>query len=932
MQKSILNIGFFLLAIYAFGQGSITGVVKDAHTGETIVGANVVIQGTIIGSSTDIDGNFLIPNINEGTYTLQVSYVAYKTHLIPDVKVETAKRVSLDIVLTEDISELAEVMVTAKSHTDADYDLLKSIKLTKVVVSGISAEQISKSLDRDAAQVVRRIPGVTVKGDQFIVIRGLSERYNAVMLNNAYAPSVETDIRSFSFAAIPSSQLDKILVFKSPSPDMPGDFGGGVVKVFTKSIPDANSVVMDYSTQVRAGTTFQDFYQQQRNPGHFTGFNTGYYDLPSTFPADLNSVQQSEARMKAGRSLKNLWTPQKSTAIPDQRFTITLNRNFNFGKIEVGSITAVNYSNAYTTFKVDRGDYTESGGKIDQNFGYSDRQYNQQIRTGFLSNWAFRFNNNHTIEFKNLYNQSSFDQYVNRTGTGISTGQLNGSFDKVYRGIYSGQLNGSHDLFGKRTMVEWMAAYNNSYRDQPDYKRYRSNFDSDAGQASVIIPNTADPNLLGRFYSELNESAYSGGLSIRQQFNFNGNALRNPELKAGLFFENKERTFKARNIGYQLAGTYLNPDLMYAPVGVLFQPENINNTDGIEVGEITYQKNSYGAANNLFAYYFMTSIPIGDRLKVDGGLRMENNLQQLHSYDDFAGISVDPKYQVNRLLPSANISYNFTEKTLVRAAYGQSLNRPEFRELAPFSFYDFNFNFVNIGNPNLQTARIDNVDLRFETYPGKNEMITFGAFYKNFVNPIELIIDINSPGGGVKNVNYANAQSAQSYGLEVEVKKSLYGLTGISFVNNISVLFNASLIKSKIKIPDGLSAGQDNNRPLQGQAPYVVNAALFYNHDESGWQVNLLYNVVGKNIAFVGNENYHTVYQMPRNVIDLTFSKNLSERIQLKGGISDILNQSFLLLQDGNDNGKLERNKDQVIQQYKPGQVFSIGFSVKLKA
>lgn len=928
MQKSVISIAFILCTIYAIGQGSIAGVVKDSKTGETIVGANVVLQGTNTGSSTDMDGNFLIPNVQAGTYSLQVSYVTYKIHTVPNVLVETAKRVVLDISLAEDISELAEVVITAKSHTNTDFDLLRNIKLTKVVMSGISAEQISKSLDRDAAQVVRRIPGVTIKDDEFIIIRGLSERYNAVMLNNAYAPSMETDKRSFSFAAIPSSQLDRILIYKSPAADLPGDFGGGVVKVFTKSIPDENSITVDYSTQVRAGTTFQDFYHQKKNAGHFTGFNTGYYDLPTNFSANLNQLQQGNDLVNAGRTLKNLWTPEKSMALPDQRFAVSINRIFNVGKIEVGSVTAINYSNAYSLFNVDRGDYTVSGGKIDQNVGFHDQQYNQRIRAGLISNWAFKFNANNIIEFKNLYNQSSADQYVSRYGTGISTGQVNGSFDKVYRGIYTGQLNGSHDLFGKQTLVEWFGAYNNSYRDQPDYKRYRSNFDMDSGQASIIIPNNTDPNYLGRFFSKLNESSYSGGLSVTQQFNFGGDALQSPELKAGLFFENKERTFKARDIGYKMAGTYLDPALLYAPIGVLFQPENINGTNGIEVGEISYRKNSYEASNTLLAYYLMATLPIGEKIKIDAGVRVEDNLQQLHSFDDFSQRRVDPKNHIVRILPSANIAYNFNEKSLLRAAYGETLNRPEFRELAPFSYYDFNFNFIYVGFDGLQTSTIQNFDLRYELYPTKSETVTLGVFYKNFTNPIESIVDINSQ--NPKNVRFGNAKMATSYGAEVEVKKSLYGLTGSSLLDKFNVAVNAALVKSRISIPASIAAGQDTDRPMQGQAPYVVNTALFYNDEEKGLQVNLLYNVVGKNIAFVGNENFRTVYQMPRNVLDLTFNKTVSPRIQIKGGISDILNQSLLLMQDGNGDGNMERGIDQVVQQYKPGQVFSIGFSVRL--
>ncbi len=930
MRKVYFLLFILISSFQAIGQGSIAGKVTDSKTNEGVIGANVVIVGTTQGAATDLEGNFLISNVKEGTYTLQVSSVMYKTHTVQDVKVETAKKITLEISVSEDVSELQEVVVTARRQTDTDFEMLRTIKEAKVIAVGITSEQIAKTLDRDAAQVLRRVPGVTIRGDQFVQVRGLSERYNPVMLHNTYAPSVETDIRSFSFQTLPSSQLDRMLVFKSPAADLPGDFGGGVVKVFTKSIPEENGFVIDYSTQYRANTTGSDFYSQQKNDGYLTGFNTGYYGLPSGFPANVGKVG-SEALPGIGRSLKNLWGPVKSVAIPDQRLTLTYNKKFNIGKVEVGNITALNYSNTYAIYNVERNDYTTTqGGGQDQNFGFSDKQYNQVVRTGALFNWAFRFDPKNIIEFKNLYNQSAQDQYVDRMGTGISTGQKNGAFDKYYRGIYSGQLMGTHQLFGDRTSVEWVAGYNNANREQPDYRRFTSNVvDPVAGTYAINIPNTVTPNQLGRFYSNLNETAYSGGVSVKQAFNSN-NPLRSPELKAGVFFESKDRTFSARNIGYVAASGVLNPAMYTATPEQLFQPQNINNTNGIQISELTYRKDSYSATNNLLAYYVMGSIPIGEKLKLDAGARIEDNLQQLHSYDDFNAKPVEVHNQVNRVLPSANLSYNFTEKMLVRAAYGETLNRPEFRELSPFSFYDFNFNFLYFGNPGLKTARIQNYDLRWELYPSKGEMITFGVFYKNFIDPIESIVDANSPGGGVKNVTFANADRANTYGVELEIKKSLNGLTGSRFLNNVSVMMNATFIKSTVKIPDALATVRESERPLQGQAPYVLNAGLFYTSESSGWQVNALYNVVGKNIVFVGNNNYPDVYQMPRNVIDLTFNKRLSERFNLKGGISDILNQPMLFLQDANSDGKLDRNTDAKIQKFTPGQVVSLGFSYRL--
>ncbi len=298
------------------------------------------------------------------------------------------------------------------------------------------------------------------------------------------------------------------------------------MKIFTKSIPEEKGWLIDYSTQYRATTTFQDFYHQERNPGFFTGYNTGYYNLPPGFPADASKVQGSD-QVNAGRSLKNLWGAQKSIAIPDQRLNVVYNAKFNAGKVLIGTINALSYSNAYTKFDVRRGDYTGS----DPNFEFNDKQYNQLIRTGLLSNWAFKINSNHMIEFKNLFNISSSDQLVQRYGVegSISGGQANGSFDKIYRGIYSGQLMGKHDLFNKLTAVEWVAGYNNTYRDQPDYKRYQTN------NGQMNIPNTVTPTALGRFYGKLNENSYSGGVSLKQILPFNNNPMRSPRIESWYF-------------------------------------------------------------------------------------------------------------------------------------------------------------------------------------------------------------------------------------------------------------------------------------------------------------------------------------------------------------------------------------------------------------
>ena len=912
----------------ALAQGAIAGVIKDAVTGEAVIGANVIVQGTRFGAATDIEGKFLISNVPVGTYNLQVSFVTYNPHSVPNVVVENGKRTTIDIPLSENVSELQEVVVTGTRQVNTDMDLVKTIKEAKLVVVGISAEQIGRSLDRDAAQVLRRVPGITIKGDQFVQIRGLSERYNVVMLHNAYAPSVETDIRSFSFATLPSNQLDRMLVFKSPSADLPGDFGGGVVKVYTKNIPDENSLVVDYSTQIRLGTTFRDFYGQQHNNFQATGFNDHYYNLPSGFPANLNDVR-GDNLVAAGQSLKNLWAPQKRTAIPDQRVNITFNRKFNIGGVQIGNISAITYSNAFSRYSVLRTEQTwsEDTKTASQILHYNDQQYNQNIRAGFLFNWAFKFDENNKVEFKNLYNQSSADQFVNRDAPLVDIGlpQRNGAFDKIYRGIYSGQLLGTHDFFDKRTTVEWLAGYNKSYRDEPDYKRYRTDYDDFSNTSQVYLSGVVSPFYLGRYYGHVNESSKTGGFSIKQQIGNASDPLKNIEVKAGVFYERKDRDFTQRNLGFVTASLQFDPNLRNLSVPELFAAQNINNTTGVAVAEQSQKRDNYVASNNLLAYYGKFTLPL-NKFTIDAGVRIEDNHQKLDGYD-LNGDFTPADLKVTRVLPSANVSYNIKENMLVRAAYGETLNRPEFRELAYAPFFDFNLSYLFQGFPQLKTAKIQNIDLRWELYPSKGELITAGVFYKKFTNPIEAVVDFSTGGTAIKNANFKNAANATSYGAEIEIKKSLNELTGSRVIDDISVVFNATVIKSKVELAAADTQGQEANRPLQGQAPYVINTGLYYDNTESGWQVNLLYNVVGRNVLYAGNMNYASVYVMPRNVVDLIFSKGFGEHFILKGGVSDILNQPVLWMQDVNHDKKFDRNFDTKLQSYKPGQVFSLGFS-----
>ncbi|MFM1836999.1 MAG: hypothetical protein RJA04_1687 [Bacteroidota bacterium] len=923
---AVILVVFVTFSSFAQDGGTIRGTIKDTKTKEDIIGATILIQGINKGAATDVNGFFSFGKIPAGTYSLKISFVGYESKIYEGVKVGANQVTELNLSLAEESATLAEVKVVAQKLTNTEVSVISEIKAAQLVVSGISAAQITKTLDRTAAEVVKRVPGVTIFGERFINIRGLNERYNTVQLNNAFAPSMETDVRSFSFDIIPAGQIDRILVFKSPSAEIPGEFAGGVVKIFTKSIPENNFLTLDISSAYREGTTGSNFYATKNSNLAWTGFDQGYFDLPKSFPSSRTDlINSGPAGIDAiGASLKNNWVPVESNALPDMRASLSGGLKFDLGSVRLGNVTAINYSNTRSIFKMERNDWGYSNinttGEPDEIFNYVDNQYTNALRVGVSHNWSARFAGGSVIEFKNLYNQLANTQYIQRSGFDNGSNWDIRSFDQVFRGIYTGQLTGRHEFQDGTLKTDWMLGYNSAYRNQPDYKRFRYNVDGSS--SFLFIPNgAAQTFLMGRTYINLEESSYTAAFNLEKRVALaDGREL---DFKAGAFFEDKARDFGARNIGYVKSTPTFQTSL---PIDQLFSPQNFNSKTGIKIDEQTNPNDSYNASNNLLAVYASVNYALGKKFNAIAGVRAEQNSQKLNSAD-LVGKPINYDNTRLDLLPSMNLTYNFSEKALLRLAYGKTLNRPEFRELAPFSFYDFVNNRTVSGNPTLKNADIQNFDFRYEFYPTPSELISVAAFYKDFTNPIEVVF----ASGANPILNFSNAKSAYSTGIEAELRKNLSPEKPNSILGKTSLVFNGTYIFSRVKLDDALAKDQSDNRPLQGQSPYIVNAGLNYNDTQKGLQINFNYNVIGKRIFAVGNNfgsPYPDWFEMPRNVIDFSFSKQLTKVIMVKGGLTDILNQGNVILQDGNQDQVFDRNRDQIIQNYAPGRVASLGLII----
>ena len=939
MRSPLLIVIFLLISAFSFAQnGSLAGKVLDAKTSEPIIGANVVIQGTTVGAATDIDGKFLISNLKPGTYNIVVSFVTYKMQTLADVVVEAGKITSLEVPLPEEVSELAEVVVTAKREINTDATLIKSIREAKLVVSGISSEQIVRLPDRDAAQVMQRVPGVTIVDNRFVIIRGIPERYNQVMINGAIAPSTEIDRRSFSFDLIGSAAIDQMLTYKSSTAELPGDFAGGVIQMVTKEPTNDEFTNVGLNFGYRSNTTFNDHISSQGSTTDWLGFDNGFRSLPAGFPSTktlVGTAKNSSLRERAGKSLTNNFAPVTKQAPLNMGFNFAIGRNFNIKSVKFSNVTSLMYSNSYQFAQANFYRYNSfTPTSAEKRFEYVDNFYSNDIRFNLVHNWRVDLNDRNKFEFKNLFVQLGEHESTIRTGDdkiqNPNYDRLNYSYHYLSRSIYSGQLTGSHKLGDGSSTLGWLLGLNIVNRSEPDYRRFRTYRDKSlAGSEApytMQLPAAGNVFETGRFWSDLKDLGYSNALNFEKRLGAESKEKKTT-IKAGYYVEYKTRNFNARYINYLYPNTSdfdpaIGQQLSQLPLTTIFAPENIKRQDGFVIEEGTQPQDSYSGENLLSAGYVSGSMPFG-KLDLTVGFRGEYNVQKLTAKTNAGAVNVNNP--IFSPLPSLNAAYNLSDRSLVRLAYGRTVNRPEFRELAPFLFYAFEYESALIGTPTLKTATIDNFDLRWEMYPNPGEAISIGGFYKRFQDPIELYLQITSEN---PQLVYGNAPSATSAGIEFEFRKSLASLGVSKFLRNTSVNLNAAWIQSNVDIGAG-ATNQVQNRPLQGQSPYIINAGLYYADEETGFSMNAAYNLFGPRIFSVGDVLFPTWWEMPRHSVDMQVAKVWKKRFETKLNVRNLLNATYSLYQDNDNDNTIKTEQEALIRQYQVGALYTLSFSWK---
>jgi CarboxypepD_reg-like domain/TonB-dependent Receptor Plug Domain len=930
MRALLLSVTLLFSSLVSFAQkGKIEGKVTDSKTGQPLTKVSVVIKQNGKGTATDVDGRYTLITDGFTKVSLVFSYNGV-TQQIDEVEIKDGIVTVQDLSLTQrEKTEEAVVVRSASTSRKANAaSLLTFQKNNTALSSGLAADFIKRTPDKNTSEVLRRVSGTSIQDNKFVIVRGLSDRYNAAFINGAALPSSEPDKKAFSFDVIPSTLIDNIIINKTATPDITGEFAGGIVQIQTKDIPTKNEINVGISLGFNTQSVFKDFVSNERSSSEAFGFSKGR-NLLSSYPRSpqLYDELSSNEQLNISKSFNDrAYDEVNSKAGPIQQYNLTLSnvKKFKSGAA-FGSIIGLTYRNSKLIFNAPKSVF-QSGATAQAEFDYVDVQNKYSVNVGAIANFAWTYKKS-KIAFKNLFNQLLEDNYYNRAGISNDNNQDVKLKSSVLnqRSLYAAQLEGTHSLNFKSIKLNWNLNFSLNEKSLPDLRV--QTYTRPIGTTDVFSLNVRGNNT-NRFFSDLSDRSFGYNASASLPFQM---GKQKQTLKIGGAATVRLRDFKATILGLK-EPTDLS--ILTLPYNQIFNSANFRN-DGFKfTTDLQTPENSYFGVSALSAGYVMFDNKVSEKIRVVWGVRGEYFEQFLKSNKrgtDKAQIIDSKKLDI---LPSLNFTYSPTNKTNIRIAASKTVARPEFREIAPFSFFDFEQLASTTGNNELKRSSINNYDVRYEFYPKAGEVMSLGAFYKNFIDPIELKLN-EASGLSRRLYEFTNAEKASLVGIEAEIRKSLSFLNEgkEGWLNNLYFNANASFILSKVSLGGtNPTTGEKNEatvRPLQGQSPYLINAGFQYD-GEKGTNLSILYNRIGQRLILVGNKTIGDFYEKPRDLIDVQISqKILKKKGEVKLTLSDLLNQQIANYEDRDrgDKNSFNASADKYFSRYKPGTTITVGFN-----
>jgi TonB-dependent receptor len=908
-------------------KGFLRGKIIDKEFGEGLIGATVSKQGTIIGAIADFDGNYSL-TLEEGTHTVVFQFVSYQTITIENVIIKSNEATKLDIEMGSSSTELEEVVITAEAVRDTDIALLTVQKKSVNMVDGVSFQSFKKTGDSNLGAAMKRVTGVSVQGGKYVYVRGLGDRYTKTIVNGMSIPGLDPDKNAVQIDIFPTNIIENVIVYKTFTPNLAGDFTGGIVDIETKNFPE------EKTTNITVGIGYNPDMHVNDNAIYyaggktdFLGFDDGTRKLPFAESTDIPNTLASNGADAEGytRAFDTQLSSKNKTNFINYSFSVNHGNQINKENVNVGYNAIFNYKKTDEFYQdVEYGEYIKSFDKEVTNLS------GEEVRRGAISNKDVMWNAllSGALKFDNHSFSGSFMSVQN--GVSSASEGVNVNLDDnpsklqtdiltyTQRSVSSGSLSGKHHF--DKFQMQWKAVLNWSRIYEPDFRSTRLEIKEDGSYGL----NTGVGAGIDRFYRDLMENSQSVKADITYPLK------SNDKLKIGGMATFKKRDFQVieylfRNIGNIAISGDANE---------LLDPNNIwtlETKEGLVArGDGLNSSKTFNASQQLFAAYVMNEIQVLPGLKAIYGVRAEkvaiyytgenqtrtrlNNEKILHALD---------------MLPSANLVYALSDNMNLRGSFNRTLARPSFKEKSNAQLFDPISSRTFLGNLALEETHMDNFDIRWEYFFGKGEIVSFSGFYKKFDGHIEMTSFDTAP----DQITARNAGNSTVAGMEFEFRKDI--------TNNITMGTNASLVKSSIDLnsvivnengmteyelrKNSLREGEElkTTRDMAGQAPYLINGYVNIHNASKSINANVSYNVQGETLNIVGSGNFPDVYTKPFHRLNLNVQKSLGTKLKsrITFGINNILGsveENYF---------KSYRSHKSIYSIFKPGRTFTAKYS-----
>ena len=908
------------------GEGQLVGVVRSSEDAEPIAGARLFVSGTSIEVETDDEGRFEI-DLPVGEYSISVLHGEFATRTIDGVGIDADQTTDVSFDLPPAGLELAEYVVLVPFIEGSISAVLDERLRSASVSEVLGAEQMSRAGDSDAGSALARVTGLTLVGGEFIFVRGLGERYSATLLNRASVPSPDPSRKVVPMSLFPTGVIESIRVQKSYSADMPGEFGGGSVDIRTNSIPDENFFNISLSGGFLEGTTGKKGLTYQGGSDDWLGRDDGTRALPgivadavagdeplieaTVFNPDGFSAEELEA---FGEAFPNIYDIDQEDNPIDHGLSIDGGMQGQLGDVSAGFLGAVSWSQSWANREEIRRDFRLGGDGLRLKDELTLTRTEHSVEGNAFLTGGVKFKDDHEINWTSMLLRQTIDDTRNSIGFDEDTGGIVDKRTLEYeeRDLLTHQVDGRHrfPVLSDLTL-RWDYSKSRARRLAPDTRIYLYEEDS-RSPSGLVFSRRTDNNF--RNYGDLADDVIELGGDVELPLTFGPVDLT---LSGGWRELDRDRNAKLRRYKFDGIQRFPLDERFQDSLEDIFTIDNIG-PDGIVIRDSTRPTDNSFAFLDIEAAYGLIDLTLWDRVRLNGGVRVEDWRQSAVTFDLFNPERgpIETELGDEDWLPSGSVTVFLSERQQLIASFGETIIRPDLRELSPSEFTDPVLDAPVLGNPELIPSDIVHYDLRYDFSPTPTELVSLGVFYKEITNPIELVILPSE----AKLVTFENAAGAENYGVEFEFRKNLGFLNRWLFElplwDRLTVAGNASLIESNIDI-DEQGILTSSSRPLQGQSPHVINGQISYLHREGGPEATLLYNVAGKRISEVGVAGLPDKYAEPFEQLDFTMTWPVGSRIKFKFKAQNILDSTFEITQGA-----------ETTQIYQKGRKFSIGLDI----